>query len=516
MTNRKSLIDEQVDTIEGLYKIYQKYVNKLSTYEWIIGACYIRVSTNEQDKFSPLSQLREILEYALKNEIYIPKDLIFQDIGKSGMKDIEKRIDFLNMMESAKNGKFKTLLLYKFSRLARAKEESVYYKGKLRKEYNINVISIREELPTDNSRVLVESIYEGQDEFYVLNFRDETKRGKKEKLTRGEWLGASPFGYTFDKNIQTLIIDKEKAKVVKFIFNYFYEMSPKNIKKLVCTLNSKKVLSPRGGLWSDLSIKRILRNPVYIGYMRHCEGGFKRNYDNENIVLYKGNHKPIIDEELFNEVQTEMKFLKEKHRPYMKPAAMHAHWLSCILKCGNCGNTLVRVACKGRKPYFQCTGYTKGYCNKSHHIREEQVVPLVLEQIKKDFTEKLDIKITKHEEILTTEINLLNAELEQLNAKLKRVKNAYQSGIDTLEEYKENKQLITTQVENKQKRIKTLEKQNLKSKEAEMIYKKCATAYEILTDKNASLELKKQISNELFDKIVYDKANEELIIHYKI
>lgn len=512
MNTRKSLTEEQLNE-EELFKLYYKYMSDKT--DSTNGACYIRVSTHEQDKFSPLSQLKEILDYALANNIYISKELVFQDIGKSGMKDIEKRTDFFNMLEAAKKRKFQTLLLYKFSRLARSKEDSVYYKAKLRKEYNIDVISIREALPDDNSRVLVESIYEGQDEFYVLNFRDETKRGKKEKVTRGEWLNKAPYGYKFDRNTQTLVVVEEQAKIVNLMYQKIKDGSSLN--KLVQELNNSNIPAPRSKYWSSRTLKCILQNPAYLGYIRYCEGGFKRKYNSDKIILFKGLHEAIIEQELFDEVQVKMKEIANRYKKYARPQSRNSHWLSSILKCNNCGLSLTRTDCITRKkPFFQCAGYHKGACNVSHHIREEVAVSLILEQIRKDFVERLEINIVRETEDFDMQLELLHNELDKLNTKLDRIKLAYEDGIDTLAEYKEKKEKISKQINKTTKDIKSLKDKKNRELDKETIYKKCAKAYEILSDENAPLEVQKDISNDLFDKIVYDKTIEKLIIYYKL
>ncbi len=513
MAKRRLFINEQLDE-EELYKLYYKYVMEHPEIIWRTGACYIRVSTNEQDKYSPRSQLKEIFDYAIDHNIYIPKEFIFMDIGKSGMKEIEKRSDFNKLINIAKERPFEILLLYKFARFARSKEDSVYYKGKLRKEYNIAVESIHEPLPNNNSRVMIESMYEGEAEMYVLNFRDEAIRGKREKATRGEWLNAPPYGYNFDRNLQ-IIVPNEYAKNVQYIFETFHNMVNRSIKKMVNHLNDIKMPSPKGGLWNDRTVHRILRNPAYIGYIRFCEGGFKRNYDNENIILFKGKHKAIISKDLFDLVQKDLDLVEKQHRKGMKPAAKHAHWLSCILKCDNCNHTLVRIATKSRKPWFQCAGYTKGICKISHSIREEIVVDLVLKQLKLDFKEKLDIKITKNQKNFNNEIQIIEKEITQINNKLKRVKLAYENEIDTLEEYKENKQRLTNKIIALEQKIIELQEEEKKQIDSDVVYKRCAKAYEILKDDKAPMELKKEIANNLFDKIVYDKQNEQLLIYYK-
>ena len=50
------------------------------------GACYIRVSTNDQLEFSPDAQLKAIKKYAKDNDIIIDDDYVFIDEGISGRK----------------------------------------------------------------------------------------------------------------------------------------------------------------------------------------------------------------------------------------------------------------------------------------------------------------------------------------------------------------------------------------------------------------------------------------------
>ena len=48
------------------------------------GACYIRVSTNDQIEYSPDAQLKAIRRYAEANNILLDDDYIFVDEGISG------------------------------------------------------------------------------------------------------------------------------------------------------------------------------------------------------------------------------------------------------------------------------------------------------------------------------------------------------------------------------------------------------------------------------------------------
>ena len=83
-----------------------------------VAAAYIRVSTDDQIEFSPDSQLEKIKLYAEKNQMLLPKDFIFLDEGISGT-SVNKREEFLKMIEDAKKHKFDLILTKEISRFSR-------------------------------------------------------------------------------------------------------------------------------------------------------------------------------------------------------------------------------------------------------------------------------------------------------------------------------------------------------------------------------------------------------------
>ena len=100
------------------------------------GAIYVRVSTDEQAKegYSIEAQIKAIKEYARKNNIYTDETYIFKDEGISGRK-AEKRPAFMEMIKIAKTKpkKFDVILVHKFDRFSRNREDSIVYKSLLRK-----------------------------------------------------------------------------------------------------------------------------------------------------------------------------------------------------------------------------------------------------------------------------------------------------------------------------------------------------------------------------------------------
>ena len=102
---------------------------------------YIRVSTHDQEEISPDSQEHLLRDYAAKNNIVILK--IFTDLGISGRK-ANKRPGFQEMIGLAKGDDHPVdqILVWKFSRFARNQEESIVYKSLLKKQHNVDVVSV--------------------------------------------------------------------------------------------------------------------------------------------------------------------------------------------------------------------------------------------------------------------------------------------------------------------------------------------------------------------------------------
>ena len=116
-------------------------------------ALYIRVSTEDQLEFSPDAQKKSLIEYAKKNNYQIDERYIFMDEGISGT-SAKRRPAFMRMIATAKAKPkpFDAILVHKFDRFARSREDSVVYKSLLRKECGIKVISITEQLEDDKFR----------------------------------------------------------------------------------------------------------------------------------------------------------------------------------------------------------------------------------------------------------------------------------------------------------------------------------------------------------------------------
>lgn len=476
------------------------------------GACYIRVSTDNQLEFSPDAQLKAIKNYAKNNDILIDDDYIFIDEGISGRK-AEKRPAFQEMIKLARSKpkKFDVILVHKFDRFARSREDSVVYKSLLKKECGIRVVSITESIEDDKFSVILEAMLEAMAEYYSLNLSDEVKKGMTEKATRGQYQSSPPFGYKMKDGV--LCIVEDEANMIKLIFEKFVSKEL-NTLQIAKYLNNLGYRTHRGNKFENRTIEYILRNPVYIGYARWTPTGkIRRGESNKDTLIIKSEHEPIVTEESFNKAKELIEKNKLIHKKYFKTNTSNLHWLNGLVRCKLCGCTFVR----NTKDFYQCNGYTKGKCVKSQLVKISKIEQSILEQIKQDFTDNININVkfglNKNN---TDETYILLSELEKIKEKEHRVKEAYMNGIDTLEEYKENKEFLENQKNMINAQIvKLKDKTQIKQKE-EFIKEQLKTVYNILIDEKIDMQRKYEVSHMIIEKIGFLRDEGVLELTYKM
>lgn len=466
-----------------------------------IAAAYIRVSTDDQLEYSPQSQLVKIKEFAKAHDYILTDDYIFIDEGISG-RTAAKRPAFNQMIALAKTKPtpFDTILVWKFSRFARNREDSIVYKSMLKKQCKINVVSVSEPVGDDKMSVLVEAMIEAMDEYYSINLAEEVKRGMTQKVKQGGVVSVPSYGYKIENG--KYVVVPERAELVKGIFTDY--VNGMNTLALTRKYSELGVKTRHGNKPDKRFIDYMLRNPVYIGKIRWCTdgaGASKRDYDNPNIIIVDGTHEPIISEELFNAAQKRIEEVKNLYPKYQRPDQPFQYALKGIVRCHSCGATLTYTQ-KG----MQCHNYARGSCPTSHFIVYQKLEQAVIEELKQ-ITLNADFNlIEKSVNVPDTNADLSKL-LERENAKLERIKAAYADGIDTLEEYKKNKAEILNNISALEKEIK---KYSAPKKQSKKSYaKKVSSVIKTLTSDTATPEEKNTALRSIIDKIVFNRTKGE-------
>lgn len=246
----------------------------------------------EQTDYSPAAQLADIKEYATHNGYHIPEEFIFMDEGISG-KRADKRPAFQAMIRQArkKSNHIQYIIVHKFDRFARNKEDSVLYKALLKKD-GVKVISVKEPIPQDDKfAVIYESMLEAMAEYYSLNLAEEVNKTMIKKAQAGEWQATAPFGYKNENKSLTIV--PEEAKMIRYIFEQY--IAGTSMFALSRQMNQMGYRTHRGNVFEHRTIQYILNNPVYKGYLRWTPGKkINRNFNDSASIVAKVTGNPLF------------------------------------------------------------------------------------------------------------------------------------------------------------------------------------------------------------------------------
>ena len=425
------------------------------------GAAYIRVSTDDQTELSPDAQLRMIRAAALADGFSIPEPFIFiEKRGISG-RHAGNRPAFQKMIAEAKSSfppPFSRLYLWKFSRFARNQEESIFYKGILRKKCGIEIKSISEPIMEGMFGRLIETIIEWSDEYYSINLSGEVLRGMTEKALQKGYQTSPCLGYRAAGGGRPFLLVPEEIQIVEQIFlDFHYGMTPSGIAK---KLNLYGFSTKRGNPFDSRSVTRILKNPFYAGTVIWNGHQFQGAHEISPILaaLYKPNQ---------NRLEALKKAKGSTNAPSSSPRAKTggSHWLCGLLSCGICASRLSFLQPKGRSAAFQCWKYAKGLhpgsCSLSAAAAEQAVQTAVSQLILwagyENYRLLPDPSLpsagmqswpggmqNQPAETQNRPDNVARL-LLQLSKKEERIRCAYENGVDTLEEYKARKEKLESE-----------------------------------------------------------------------
>lgn len=464
-----------------------------------VAAAYIRVSTDDQAEYSPASQLEKIRLYAERNQILLPKEFIFVDEGISGRKT-KNRPAFNEMIGLAKRNPkpFDVILVWKFSRFARNREDSIVYKSMLRKEHNIDVVSVSEDIGDDKLSILIEAIIEAMDEFYSINLAEEVKRGMTEKAKRGGVLSIPGFGYKVENG--EYIVVPEEAEIIRKVFNDY--VNGKGLLTIAKALNAMGIKTHRGNKIENRTVEYWLNNPLYIGKTRwNPDGKLSRNYTADTAIITDGPHEPIIDIETWDKAQKKMQEQKARFRKFFNSDRKGlSHWLTGILRCEKCGKVL-----SYQGGYFGCSERSRGKCDGVGYIKAEKIANIILNILSE--IELSNVKLDFADPNSAREVNIngdnriISAQIQRLEIRLERVKLAYEDGVDTLEEYKAKKKAITDEIVKLKEMIEQDQEEEPKE-EVKLNKKELRRLTEVLKDADVSNMEKNNMARTIFKEII--------------
>ncbi len=378
-------------------------------------ALYARVSSEQQAEkdLSIPSQLKALRKFASERNWETYGE--FVDEAQSARSANRPKFQEMISIAKQKESPFKAILVWKLSRFARNREDSIIYKTLLRKQ-GVEVISINERIDDSPSGKLLEGIIEAIDEFYSSNLSHDTIRGMKENAKRGFLNGGTtPYGYkravvkVGNVSKSRLEVDNLHAPVVKRIYKLC--LQGLGAKEITRVLNSEGLKTKRGGFWEVNAIHFILKNETYTGlrvFNRIKKGFMGASCLTAPEELRTENaHPAIIGWETFAKAQ---EIIAKRSPKYVHPRTIASNYLlSGFLYCKKCGSHMVGCAAKtSRFFYYGCHNKIRRGstgCDQKL-VRKEKIEYSVIDKLK---TRVLT------EENLTKLVQLVNEELQELS-----------------------------------------------------------------------------------------------------
>jgi DNA invertase Pin-like site-specific DNA recombinase len=255
---------------------------------------YARKSTDVEDKqvLSIEAQLAELRSFAKLEGLEIAEEFVEKKSAKMPGRPI-----FNDMMNRLERKEAVGIIAWHPDRLARNSVDG----GRVVYLLDCEHISMLK-FPTfwfenTSQGKFMLSIAFGQSKYYVDSLSENTKRGLRQKVRRGEYPGLAPMGYINDSRTKTVVIDKNKAPAITAAFEYYAEGEHRL--EDVANFLAKRGIKARGGKpLHRTRITCILSNPLYTGLFQYAG------------KMHKGTHQPIVAK---NRLMKCRKSLQEKN-----------------------------------------------------------------------------------------------------------------------------------------------------------------------------------------------------------
>ena len=448
---------------------------------------YARVSTTtEEQENSVENQIAYFTEMIKnnKNWTYV-EGYVDRVRGESAA----NRVNFMQMIEDGKSGKFDLILTKEVSRFARNTIDSLTYTRDLLRAgvgvffQNDNICTI----DTDSELRLTIMSSIAADE--VRKLSERVRWGHKRAIESGNVMGNNRiFGY--DKKNCRLVVNEAEAKMVRLIFEE-YATGDYSVRKIEKMLYNKGYRGRNGTRIHHNTVSGIIQNPKYKGY--YCGNKVKvvdyrtkeqRYLPEEEWVMYKdetGEVVPaIVSEELWDKcnqifrarsavVKSRERSLKDKSVFTGKiwcAADDKAYWRTSYSNSASQGKPVYQWICSEKKRFGAkaCASFSileaDLYKMLSGHFKD------IAENIEDYVSEFL--RIYREADTSTNtkrELDSLRVRLEKEKAKREKLLDIYTDGMISKAEFKERNDTSNITINEIEEEIFAIEKKSLESED---------------------------------------------------
>ena len=476
-------------------------------------ALYLRVSTQEQAKegYSITEQESRLKKYceAMDWEIY----KIYVDPGYSG--GDTNRPGLKDMIKDVEAGEVDKVVVYKLDRLSRSQLDTLYLIEKVFLANGTDFVSMSENFdtatPFGRAMIGILAVFAQLEREQI---KERMGMGKEARAKEGKWHGGStePIGYDYDPVTELLNINEYETMQILELGELFLKGTPlRTIERMFL----EKGYKHKHGTWDTKTMRRVLRNKLYIGYIKH------------NDEWYPGLQRQIFTDETFNKIQKLLDDRAEQFKQLgIKPGAQTTY-LGGLLHCKQCGAKYAKQENGRRKEgkplvyWYMCYSRSKKMKKmikdpncKNKNWKMVELDNMVFNEIRKlamapDYVKELR-KEKEKKTVEPNKIDIIKKEIENIDEQISRFMDLYGIGKFTIKQVSDKVDPLNIQKIGLEKELEQLNADAGAISEEEAF--EIINSFGDILDRNDFNEIRLAIETLIY---YIDIDDEDIYIHWK-
>ena len=444
----------------------------------------------------------------------IPEELIYREVVSG--ETIQDRPEMKKVLDLIQNEDIKGVLVVEPQRLSRGDLSDC---GTIIRAFRYtNTLIVTPTKTYDLSEKYDRKFFEmelmrGND--YLEYVKEIMLRGRLASVQEGNFIGSvPPYGYDKVKDGKTYTLQpNDEADTVRLIFD-LWTKDGLGTTTIANRLNDLHIKPRKSELWSNASIRDMLKNPVYIGKIRWNWRKTVKKYEDgeltasrpksrkEDWVYVDGKHDAIISEEVFN-----ASLAKFGSMPKVKAASGLVNPFAGLMHCA-CGRPMIYQPQRRSEARLHCA-YQMRCGNRSATFDEvEEAVITALNKNAADLKAILEGKPDTSVKTQKAVTFALQKELNALETQQERLYEFLEQGVYTTEVFVKRNAALSQRRQELQEAIA----QSKDTEASEIDYKRqyigLREAIDILQNKAASVEDKNRLLRTVIKDIVYHRETE--------
>ncbi len=331
-----------------------------------LAVVYLRLSDDEKrsgESSSIINQRMIIEDYCQRNHITVIRE--FVDDGFSGGNFL--RPGFQEMLVFLEQGQANTVITKDLSRLGRDMREASYYAEQFFPEHGIRYLAPNDGFDSQQDNPMAPFQF-AMNEMYLRDGSKKIRNVLQIKREKGQYCACPPYGYKKAERESRLVPDEQTAPIVQKIFQWAADGY--SSRKIAIELDAEGIMPPLkyralyrddfseqgaariADTWNWTTVKRILRNKVYLGHTllgktKKVSVKSKRKVDvpEEDWAITPDTHEKLVSQDLYDRAQKNLANQTRAYKHTQEP--IRKSIFGKLVYCSKCGYAM----CSGGSVY---------------------------------------------------------------------------------------------------------------------------------------------------------------------